>query len=55
MPLIMIYYFLVYNSLKTLKGDFGFAPTGGQKAKFIIVGIVGLLIISATLFLIVFL
>ncbi|MDI6602948.1 MAG: hypothetical protein QME57_02385, partial [Patescibacteria group bacterium] len=49
-PLIMTYGFLVYSNLKALKGEIAFAPTGGQKAKFIVVGIIGLLLILAILF-----
>lgn len=54
-PLIMTYDFLVYSNLKVLKGEIAFAPTGGQKAKFIVVGIIGLLLIPAILFSTVFL
>lgn len=51
-PLSMIYVFLIYNHLKTIKGEFAFSPTAKQKAKFIIVGIIGLLFILVILFLI---
>lgn len=54
-PLTMTYGFLVYSNLKALKGEIVFAPTGGQKAKFIVVGIIGLLLIPAILFSTVFL
>jgi hypothetical protein len=54
-PFMMTYNFLVYNNLKALKGEVAFAPTGGQKAKFIIVAILGILVILAILFSTVFL
>jgi competence protein ComGC len=54
-PLTMTYAFLVYSNLKALKGEIAFAPTGGKKATFIIIGILGILIIPAILFLNVFL
>ena len=49
-PLMMTYGFLVYTSLKALKGEIAFAPTLGQKAKFIIVALLGFLFILAILF-----
>lgn len=54
-PLVMTYSFLVYSNLKALKGEFAFAPTGGKKASFILVGILGLLLIPGLLFSTVFL
>jgi len=54
-PLVMTYSFLVYSNLKTLKGEFVFAPTGGKKASFILVGILGFLLIPGILFSTVFL
>jgi hypothetical protein len=54
-PLTMTYGFLVYNNLKTLKGEVAFAPTRGQKAKFVAVGIIGFLLIPGILFPTVFL
>lgn len=54
-PLVMSYSFLLYSNIKTVKGEVAFAPTGGQKAKFIIVAILGILIIPAILFSTVFL
>ena len=50
-PLATAYRFLVYSNLKALKGEIAFAPTGGQKAKFIIVAFLGFLFIPAILFL----
>ena len=46
-PLVMTYLFLMYNNIKTVKGDFVFAPTKGQKAKFLLIGLLGFLIIPA--------
>jgi len=46
-PLGIIYLFLLYNNLKAIKGDFVFAPTKGQKAKFALIGLLGFLIIPA--------
>lgn len=54
-PLTMAYGFLVYSNLKALKGEVAFAPTGGQKAKFIVVAILGVLLIPAIFFSMVFL
>jgi len=54
-PLVMSYSFLVYSNLKAVKGEVAFAPTGGKKATFIFVGILGILIIPAILFSTVFL
>mgnify|MGYP001587406703 CR=1 FL=1 len=54
-PLVMTYSFLVYSNLKALKGEIAFAPTGGKKAAFIFVGILGILLIPAILFSTVFL
>lgn len=45
-PLIMTYLFLLYSNLKDTR-VVSFAPTGGQKAAFISVGILGALIIPA--------
>jgi len=49
-PLTVIYGFLVYSHLKATKGEIVFTPTNGQKAKFIVVGVVGFLLIPALLF-----
>jgi len=54
-PLVMTYSFLVYSNIKSLKGEIAFAPTGGKKAAFIFVGILGILLIPAILFSTVFL
>lgn len=54
-PLVMTYSFLVYSNLKALKGEIAFAPTGGKKAAFIFVGILGILLIPTILFSTVFL
>ena len=54
-PLVMSYSFLVYSNLKAVKGEVAFAPTGGKKATFIFVGILGILVIPAILFSTVFL
>ena len=54
-PLVMAYSFLVYSNLKAVKGEIAFAPTGGKKATFIFVGILGILVIPAILFSTVFL
>ncbi len=44
-PLVMTYSFLVYRNLKAVKGEVAFAPTGGKKAAFIFIGILGILVI----------
>lgn len=54
-PLTMTYGFLVYSNLKALKGEIAFAPSGSQKIKFVLVGIIGILLIPAILFSIFFL
>lgn len=54
-PLVMSYSFLVYSNLKAVKGEVAFTPTGGKKAAFIFVGILGILLIPAILFSTVFL
>jgi hypothetical protein len=48
-PLSMGYLFFVYRNLKSMKGDMVFAPTKGRKAKYIIIGIIGVLIIPVLL------
>jgi hypothetical protein len=54
-PFVITYLFLVYSNLKKLKGEIAFAPTGGEKAAFIFVGILGVLFTSVILFSTVFL
>lgn len=54
MPFTMTYGFLVYSNLKSLKGEIAFAPTSGQKARFIVVAIIGVLLTPALLFSMVF-
>lgn len=54
-PLLMIYSFLIYTHLKNLKGEIVFTPTGGKKATFILIGILGFLIIPMMIFLSIFL
>ncbi len=54
-PLVMSYSYLVYNNIKAIKGEIAFAPTGGQKATFVILGILGLLLIPTILFSTIFL
>lgn len=49
MPLIFIYYYLIYEKLKSLKGDLVFSPTSGQKNALTVVAIVGALIIPLIL------
>lgn len=48
-PLFFIYYYLVYEKLKSLKGDLVFSPTSGQKNALTVVAIVGALIIPLIL------
>lgn len=43
-PLIVIYTYLVYKNIKEVKGDFAFTPSSGEKLKFIIVGLLGILL-----------
>ena len=40
----MIYGSLIYRNLRTLRGSFEFAPSGGQKAGFLAIGIIGVLL-----------
>jgi len=54
-PLVTTYLFLVYGHLRALKGQFVFVPTSGQKAKFIFVGILGILAIPTIIYLNIFL
>lgn len=54
-PLMMIYLFLIYSHLKSIKGEIAFAPTGRKKGSFVFVGIIGVLIIPAILLSLVFL
>ena len=50
-PFSLTYSFLIYEDLKKLKGELPFEPPKrGTKIKFILVGIIGLLLILATLF-----
>lgn len=44
-PLVIIYGFLIYSNLKLIKGDFSFLPSVKQKATFVIIAIIGILII----------
>ena len=44
MPLGVIYGYLVYAHLKSIRGPFEFAPSGGQKAGFLAIGIIGVLL-----------
>ena len=48
-PLNIIYVFLIYLSLKNIKGDFEFTPSKGQKVKYILLGIFGVLVVPAIL------
>jgi len=50
-PLVTTYSFLVYSKLRAIKGEIIFAPIKGQKATFIILGILGTLLIPVILFL----
>ncbi len=54
-PLSMTYMFLVYKNIKAVKGEIPFAPTGKSKKTFIAVGILGIFLIPAILFPMVFL
>jgi hypothetical protein len=45
----------VYSNLKAIKGEIPFAPTKGKKITFIVIGIVGILIITVILFSTIFL
>lgn len=53
-PLSITYMYFVYSKLKAVKGEVAFAPTGRQKATFIIAGILGMLVIPVLLFLTLF-
>lgn len=53
-PLAMIYSFLIYDHLKKIKGEIVFAPTKKQRVAFITVGILGILLIPAILFSVIF-
>ncbi len=52
-PFVMTYSFFVYKNSKATKGPIVFAPTTTQKASFIAAGILGILIVPVSLFLIV--
>ncbi|OQX00469.1 hypothetical protein BWK69_01345 [Candidatus Parcubacteria bacterium A4] len=52
-PLLMIYHFLIYKNLKSVKGEFIFEPAKIKKWPFILTAIIGLLIVPAILALIV--
>jgi hypothetical protein len=54
-PLIVTYSFLVYSNIKTVQGEVAFTPTGGQKATFGVIGILGVLFIPALFFFSIFL
>lgn len=53
-PLSITYMYIVYSKLKAVKGEVVFAPTGRQKATFIIAGILGFLVICVLLFFTIF-
>ncbi|MDD5146350.1 MAG: hypothetical protein PHN39_01200 [Candidatus Pacebacteria bacterium] len=44
-PLFVIYPFLLYRHLKDKKGAFQFQPTGKQKAGFVIISLIGIILI----------
>lgn len=52
-PLMMAYSYLIYKHLKRVKGDFVFAPSTDTKIKYIVVGILGI-VLGAGMFLIPF-
>jgi len=52
-PLTTSYLFLVYKNLKSVKGEFVFSPTRGQKAKLIIVAVLGLIISTLFVFILI--
>jgi hypothetical protein len=45
-PLETIYIFIIYKNLQSIKGEFSFEPPKTQKLKYILVGVVGILIIA---------
>jgi hypothetical protein len=49
-PIVVAYSFLLYENIKSVKGDFEFTPTTKSKVAFIVVGILGFLVIPAILF-----
>ncbi len=53
-PLILTYLFLLYSNLQARKSDASFVSTGGKKAAFIFVGILGMLIIPAIIAFVIF-
>lgn len=53
-PFTTTYSFLIYSHLKKLKGEFSFSPAKGKKAVYILIGIFGILIIPAIIFLTIF-
>jgi hypothetical protein len=53
-PLLVIYSFLLYSKLREIKGDFAFDNSKGRKTKYIIIGVIGLLIGIALFFFLVF-
>ena len=48
-PVITIYVYLMYVHIKRIKGDVPLTPQKGEKAKFIAVGILGIILIPAIL------
>lgn len=44
-PIAAIYGFLIYKNLRSIKGEFSFTPRVGQKIKYIITGLVGILLL----------
>jgi hypothetical protein len=49
-PLVFIYTFLIYKNLRTLKGDIVFSATRSEKAKFIILSILGFILLPFLFF-----
>lgn len=44
-PLALIFSYLIYTNLKTIKGEVSYVATSGKKALFVILGLVGVIVI----------
>ncbi len=49
-PLVSIYLFLLYKNLKDLRGEFTFVRSGGKKAGFAFVGVLGFLFLAVAVY-----
>jgi hypothetical protein len=49
-PFMMLFIYNMYADLRRLKGQFAFSPSGGQKALYIVLAILGLIAVPVAIF-----